>query len=1040
MLGMICVNIAFAQLKVTGKVTASDDGSPLPYATISIKGTTTGAYTDDDGNYTITVAPNGVLVFSTVGFVTQEIQVNNRSVINVALAPDAIALEETIVVAYGTAKKGTYTGSASVVKKEALKDAPSVSFENALNGKVAGLQVTSNSGQAGTTSSMRIRGIGSMNASNEPLYVIDGVPVTSGDAGQMSDYIYSTNNAMSTLNPNDIESITVLKDAAASSLYGSRAANGVIVITTKKGKLGRPTVTLKASVGITPSWAYNNHEVANAQQQAEMYYLMFWNTKDNPADGNATAIAEMNKRFKKHGYYFETTDNTVNTLTIKGMTDGIENREGKYFDWDKELFRTAIYQTYDLSVSGGTDNTNYYSSIAYTSDKGRVITNKYDRVSGRVNLSQKVGKHVELLTQVNVARTKREGYNDTRSLGSNYFLQSRNLLWPFYWPTDYKTGEWWTPRYGSYAYNPVYYRTQWENSSKTTKVSASENLSIKILPELTLRSIFSYDYSNVHDFIYYSADHFSGSSDNGSVTDMNTNVSKWVSSTTLNWNRDFAKHNVNVLAGFEAEENKTEFSRASGTNLPTSALHTVATAGKLDANAYSWGNTIASFLSKAEYNYDGRYYVSGSFRRDGSSRLGSDNRWGNFWSVAGSWKINNEKFMKDIHWISNLRLRASYGVNGTLPSSNYGWRALTSYSSKYMTNPGGGLSNVADPTLSWETSYTYNVAAEFGFWDQRFYGTIEFFNRDSKDLLQDVPISYTTGFSSTLKNVGEINNKGLEVELGGDIIRTKDLTWSASLTASFIKSKVTKLYGGQDIIWDDPTGGDARAKYIYREGESTLALYGLEWAGTNKENGKNMWYINPKDDENYTADLEIKGRPVTYSYKKANKVILHDMMPKVFGGINTDVSWKGLSVGLNFTYRFGSKTYDAADRDCNDDGYYFERTMSKTAYKDSWTPTNKNAKYPQRLAIDMEDVNQKSSRHLHNGDYIRLKTLSIGYNLPKNFVSKVGLSNARVYFNGSNLLTWAAHKEYDPEVNEYYTRGWETPIGKTYTFGVELSF
>lgn len=1040
MLGMICVNIAFAQLKVTGKVTASDDGSPLPYATISIKGTATGAYTDDDGNYTITVAPNGVLVFSTVGFVTQEIQVNNRSVINVALAPDAIALEETIVVAYGTAKKGTYTGSASVVKKEALKDAPSVSFENALNGKVAGLQVTSNSGQAGTTSSMRIRGIGSMNASNEPLYVIDGVPVTSGDAGQMSDYIYSTNNAMSTLNPNDIESITVLKDAAASSLYGSRAANGVIVITTKKGKLGRPTVTLKASVGITPSWAYNNHEVANAQQQAEMYYLMFWNTKDNPADGNATAIAQMNKRFNKHGYYFETTDNTVNTLTIKGMTDGIENREGKYFDWDKELFRTAIYQTYDLSVSGGTDNTNYYSSIAYTSDKGRVITNKYDRVSGRVNLSQKVGKHVELLTQVNVARTKREGYNDTRSLGSNYFLQSRNLLWPFYWPTDYKTGEWWTPRYGSYAYNPVYYRTQWENSSKTTKVSASENLSIKILPELTLRSIFSYDYSNVHDFIYYSADHFSGSSDNGSVTDMNTNVSKWVSSTTLNWNRDFAKHNVNVLAGFEAEENKTEFSRASGTNLPTSALHTVATAGKLDANAYSWGNTIASFLSKAEYNYDGRYYVSGSFRRDGSSRLGSDNRWGNFWSVAGSWKINNEKFMKDIHWISNLRLRASYGVNGTLPSSNYGWRALTSYSSKYMTNPGGGLSNVADPTLSWETSYTYNVAAEFGFWDQRFYGTIEYFNRDSKDLLQDVPISYTTGFSSTLKNVGEINNKGLEVELGGDIIRTKDLTWSASLTASFIKSKVTKLYGGQDIIWDDPTGGDARAKYIYREGESTLALYGLEWAGTNKENGKNMWYINPKDDENYTADLEIKGRPVTYSYKKANKVILHDMMPKVFGGINTDVSWKGLSVGLNFTYRFGSKTYDAADRDCNDDGYYFERTMSKTAYKDSWTPTNKNAKYPQRLAIDMEDVNQKSSRHLHNGDYIRLKTLSIGYNLPKNFVSKVGLSNARVYFNGSNLLTWAAHKEYDPEVNEYYTRGWETPIGKTYTFGVELSF
>ena len=1049
MLGMICVNIAFAQLKVTGKVTASDDGSPLPYATISVKGTTTGAYSDDDGNYSITVSPNDVLVFSTVGFVTQEVSVNNRSVINVALAPDALALEETIVVAYGTAKKGTYTGSASVVKKESLKDAPSVSFENALNGKVAGLQVTTNSGQAGSTSSIRVRGIGSMNASNEPLYVIDGVPVSSGDSGQMSDYIYTTNNVMSTLNPNDIESITVLKDAAASSLYGSRAANGVVIITTKRGKMGKPTVTLKASVGITPTWAYNNHEVANAQEQAEMYYQMFWNgdvlNGESVETANSTALGQLNKRFNRHGYQFSTTDNTVNTLTISGKDDGIENRDGKYYDWDKVLFRTAVYQTYDLSVNGGTENTNYFSSISYTKDKGRIVTNQYDRIAGRVNLNQKIGKHVEFLTQVNMARTKKEGFNDTRSMNSNYFMQSRNLLWPFYWPTDYKTGEPWTTRYGSYAYNPVYYNEQWENESKTNKVSASETLTIKFLPELVLKSIFSYDYTNVKDHIYFSADHFNGSSDNGSVTDMNTTSENWVSSTTLSWNRDFAeKHNINILAGFEAEERKTDFTRSSGTNLPTSGLHTVATAGKLDANAYSWGNTMASILSKAEYNYDGKYYVSGSFRRDGSSKLGKDARWANFWSVAGSWKINNEKFMKDIHWISNLRLRASYGVNGTLPPNNYGWRALTSYSSKYMTNPGGGLNNIADPSLSWETSYTYNIAAEFGFWDQRFYGTIEYFNRDSKDLLQDVPVSYITGFSSTLKNVGEVNNKGLEIELGGDIIRTRDLTWSASLTASFIKSKVTKLYGGQDIIWYDPTGGDDRAKYIYREGESMLALYGLEWAGTNKENGKNMWYVNPTDnqikDKSYHSDLEIDGRPVSYNYKDANEVILRDMMPKVYGGFNTDVTWKGLSVGLNFTYRFGSKTYDSADRDCNDDGYYWERTMSKTAYKDSWTPTNTNAKYPQRIAWDMEDVNRKSSRHLHNGDYIRLKTISVGYNLPKRVIEKVGLSNARVYFNGSNLLTWAAHKEYDPEVNEYYTKGWETPIGKTYTFGVELSF
>lgn len=1040
-LAVICSNILLAQSKVTGLVTASDDGKPIPYASIQVKGTVSGAYTDENGKFIIDVAPNGVLIFSTIGYTTQEISVNGKTTINVVLSPDAIALDETIVVAYGTAKKGTYTGAASLVKKDAIKDAPSVSFENALQGKVAGMQIATTSGQAGSTSSIRIRGIGSMNASNEPLYVIDGVPVSSGSSGQMNDYIYTSNNVMSTLNPNDIESITVLKDAAASSLYGSRAANGVVMITTKKGKLGKPTVTLKASVGITPVFATKNYETASPEQQVEMYYEMFWNgdvlNGKSEATASATALKQLNKRFNKHGYKFTADDNTVKSLKILGMTDGIVNREGQYYNWDDVLFRTAIYQTYDLSVSGGTENTNYYSSLSYTDDKGRSVVNSYDRISGRVNLSQKVGKLVEFTTNINVARTQKEGFNDTRSTGSNYFMQSRNLLWPLYWPTDYKTGADYTDRYGSYAYNSLYYNNEWENSSKMLRISASENLAIKILPELTLRSIFSYDYTNTLDHIYYSANHYSGSNDNGSVTEMNTTDTKWVSSTTLNYIKDFGeKHSINLLAGFEAEKNRTDYTRASGTNLPTSSLHTVSTAGKLDAAGHNWGNAIASILFKGEYNYDGKYFLSGSYRRDGSSRLGADSRWGNFWSLAASWKINNEKFLRDVQWISNLRIRGSYGVNGTLPSSNYGWRSLTSYSSKYMTGPGGGLANVADPSLSWETSYTSNVALEFGLWDQRLTGTIEYFNRDSRDLLQDVPISMVTGFGSTLKNVGEINNNGIEIELGGDIIRTKEITWSAGLTASFIKSKVTKLYGGQDIIWTDPTGGDSRAKYIYREGESTLALYGLEWAGVESTTGKNLWYLN----NDGKADLQVNGRPATYNYKNASEVILADMNPTVFGGINTDITWKGINLGLNFTYKLGAKTYDAAGRDVNDDGYYWERIISKNAYDNRWTPEHTDAKYPQRIAWDMEDVNQKSSRHLYNGNYIRLKTLSLGYNLPKSLISKIQLSNARVYFNATNLFTIAANKEYDPEVNEYGTRGWEMPQGKTFTFGIELSF
>jgi TonB-linked SusC/RagA family outer membrane protein len=445
---------------------------------------------------------------------------------------------------------------------------------------------------------------------------------------------------------------------------------------------------------------------------------------------------------------------------------------------------------------------------------------------------------------------------------------------------------------------------------------------------------------------------------------------------------------------------------------------------------------MMSFLSRAEYNYDNKYYVSGSYRRDGSSKLGDESRWGNFWSVAGSWRIDNEAFMESVNFISSLRLRGSYGVNGTLPTANYGWRSLTSYTSKYMELPGGGVSSIADANLSWETSYTYNVALEFGFFDQRLGGSVEYFNRDSKDLLQDVPISTVTGFSSTLRNVGEINNNGIEFEIYGDIMRKNNFTWSAGITGSHINSTVTKLYGGQNIIWYDPTGGDSRAKYIYKEGESTLALYGREWAGVEDETGKNLWFLN----NDKTPALMVDGRPATYRYQDASEVIIGDVHPALFGGFNTDLNWKGITLSLNFAYKIGGYSYDAAGRDVNDDGYYWERIMSQDAYDNRWTPENTDAQYPQRVAIDMEDVNQKSSRHMHPADYTRLKSITLGYDLPKNILSRVKINAARIYFNGANLWTLAAYKVYDPEVSEYGTRGWEMPIGKTYTFGIEASF
>lgn len=1047
---LICLSaFAQAQTRVTGGVTSAKDGSSV-IASILIKGTSKGVSSNSNGTYSLDNVPsNAILLVSSVGYEKLEVPVNGRSVINIVLQSSDRSLNEVMVVAYGTANRNTYTGSASVIKQGTIKDVPVTSFESAMIGRVAGVQVTAASGQAGAVPSIRIRGIGSMNATNEPLYVIDGVPVVSGNVGQFSSSTFVTNNVMSSLNPADIESITILKDAAAASLYGSRAANGVVLITTKRGKTGRPVVNFKSSIGFTPSWATDNYEPAGVQEQVNMLYQVFHDLNTSggstEAAANTNALSRLNSRFNRHGYTFTTSGTgLLQNVTIKGLTDGIENREGKYFDWEDELFRTAIFQTNDLSVSGGDDNTTYYSSLSYSKDEGRVRVNGFDRISGRINLSQKVGRFVEFITNANVSRTKQSGYNDTRNSGLNYIYQSRNLLWPLYWPTDYKTGAQWTARYGSFAYNSQFYEKEWENSTINLKVAASETLNIRILPELNLKSILSYDNTQVRDHLYYSSLHFSGIATKGSVSEVTANINKVVSSTTLNYNKQSGLHNLGLLAGFEAERNRTDFQRSTGTDLPSSALPTVGTAGVRDADAYFVGHNMISVLSRAEYNFNQRYYASASYRRDGSSKLSPGTRWGDFWSVAGSWRINNENFMKDMTYISNLRLRASYGINGTMPTQNYGWRNLTAYTSRYLGQSGGEISLIGNEDLSWETNYASNIALEFGLLDSRVFGTLEYFNRDTKDLLQDVLISTVTGFNSVLLNVGEMNNRGIEVEIGADIIRKEGLRWTASINGSFTRSKVTKLYGGRDIVRYDPTGGaatgeDRRAQFIFREGESALSFYGYEWAGVDPKNGRNVWYVNnPENDD--AGDFVHNNRGATYDFSKANYIVLGTAVPTVFGGINTDVAYKNFSLALNFNYKLGGKLYDGAYKDVADDGYYWERIRAQDYYDNRWTPENTSGSLPKLDGNDLTDPQQYSSRQMHSASFLRLKNVTLAYNLPKSLVSRIGVSNTRIYVNGSNLLTFSKYKIADPEVNEYGTRGWETPFGKTYTFGIEFGF
>ncbi|HUH27376.1 TonB-dependent receptor [Gelidibacter sp.] len=1040
LLMIFLAQLSFAQGKiVTGTVT-DEKQMPLPGVNVIIQGAAKGAVTDFDGKYSLEVAEGQTLHFTSMGFEDQLVKVGASNIIDVSLRESAMALDEVFVVAYGTATKDTYTGSASVVKSSDIKDVPTASFQDALAGKAAGVNVTKGSGQVGSSTSIQIRGIGSMNASTQPLYVIDGVPVSSGNSGQLSDQILVTNNIMNTLNPSDIESITILKDAAASALYGSRAANGVVMITTKRGKTGEPRITIKSSTGFSPSWATDNYEAASTQENVNYLYRVFhdYNTSSGKTDAvaNADAIRRLNVKFNKHGYYFETSGTGVGeNLMIKGMTDGLVNREGQYYDWEDAYFRTAINQSQDIAVSGGNEKTNYYSSFSYTKDEGRVKINENERISGRVNLEQKIGKFIEFTAKVNVAQTELSGFNDSRNLSTNYYEQTRNLLWGLYHPTDYKTGEPWKARFGSLAQNNVYYDNEWENSSRTLRVSAIEGLKVNILPELNVQTLFSYDNIETKDHLYYSRLHYNGQG-LGTVDEMSTNTRSIVSSTTLNYAKDFGVHHLDFLAGYEVEKNQTDYIRASGKDLPSSNLHTVATAGEKDATAYYWGNNMMSILSRLEYSFDKKYYLSGSFRRDGSSKLGPDSRWGNFWSVGASWNISKEAFLTDVEAISNLSLRASYGVNGTLPPSNFGWRSLTGYGAQYMETAGGTLSNVADENLSWETNYSTDIALEFGLLKNRIYGTIEYFTRDSKDLLQSVPISRVTGFSSTLKNIGSIRNKGLELTLGGDIIRTNDVTWSASVNASFVDSKVLELSEGADIIWVND--GDATAQYIYREGESTLAFYGYEYAGVDPANGLSRYYVNDKDNPQ-AGDFLLNGRGATYDFNDANYTIIGDGIPDVFGGINTQVGYKGFSLGLDFIYKLGGKLYDGAEKDVSDDGYYWERIRSQYAYDDMWTEENPNGSLPKVSGNDLTDAIQKSGRHIYDASFLRLKNIRLNYDLPTKLVNPIGFENVRLYVIGTNLLTFSKYKNADPEVNQYAARGWETPFMKNYTFSIELS-
>lgn len=1033
-LTMLWAGVMFAQTNVSGTVVGAEDGQPVVGAYILQQGTNNGTSTDLDGNFTISVPNDATLVVSSIGYVTQAIQVNGQTQLKVLLKTDAVQLEETIVVAYGTVKKGSYSGSAAVIKDDALKDAPVVNFEQVLAGKAPGVQVASYSGQPGAQADISIRGFGSFNAGNAPLYVIDGVPATSGDyaSGNMS------TSSMNYLNPSDIESITVLKDAAAASLYGSRASNGVILITTKKGKQGKLTSTFKATAGFS-YFAYNNYELATDEQMEQMHYMEWYNYgADKPSRWNTS---------------YSSLDEYAKARTQKYYP---KRDESKYIykDWEDVLFRTGIAQNYEYSVSGGSDKGKIYASIAYTDQQGVVTIDNLQRVSTTINGEAKIGKHVKVGGSIQYSWQFQEGHQEGSSTKDNPFFIWKVVLNPR-WPYAYKSDgslylEPWNSSFSTI--NPVASYNAQINDARQNRLMVKGYIDVKFTEWLTAKTILSSDWLYVHDrfgWLYGHPNYTAYSDKGGYMSDRHRNINRMVSSTTLNFDKTFGKHHVSAMLGWEAESEKYHQTRVGKIDFSyAGAQESILGTEFEDGYSYSREEGLLSLLGSLSYDFDGKYYVTGTYRRDGSSRLAPETRWGNFWSVSGSWRFSNEKFLENVKWLNDGKLRGSYGTSGTLPSDYFGYMAVYDFS-EYGDGGASYPGNLANSDLTWEKNENWNIGLDATIFDKWTLG-VEYFEKKTTDLLLDAKIPSTTGFSSTLMNIGAMKNKGWELALNVDILKKKDWDLSVGVNWSTIDNTVLALSEEGETQISRP--------HIWKAGYCFYQYYTRNYLGVNPENGAPMYSEGSfySKGEVVDQDVELKDGSIVkkgekmpydgYNYaattrQKASSMILDGKtaLPKGYGGFNVSLRWKDLSFNMAWSYKYGHYIWDNGFDDFCADGYYTTHRNITASQLDVWTEDNKDGSIPRRVMDNDQGGYYDSSRALQKGDFLRLKNLTVSYNLPKNAMNKLGVSNARVYVSGANLLTFAG-TEVDPEIQSSGYYNYSMPSMRTFTLGLEVSF
>ena len=985
--------------RVTG-VVKDVMGEPLIGANVVEKGrSTNGVITDFNGKFTLEVDESASLVVSYIGYLAQDIPTKGKGDFHIILKEDTNTLDEVVVTGYGDFKKATYTGSASVLTTEKLEALPVVSVGQMIESNIPGISVVAGtSSQPGAKTTLRVRGVASMNASTEPLYVLDGVPIPSYDLSNFTSMSEAGGMGfIETLNPADIESITVLKDAASASLYGAKGANGVVLITTKKGKEGKLRVNMAAKYGIT-DFAYTYRPLMGGEERRKLIHegLVNFQLDKGVSEQEAQQYADANI-----------------DQYAKRLPQG-------YSDWESALFKTGYQQDYNLSASAGNQNSSFIGSLGYTKQTGVSLNSEMERFTGRVDASNKY-KKVEFGMNASFSWTKNVHLPEGKFYGSAIYASKVNLT-----PS--------TPIYnedGTYAsgyrenngYNPILEAEVNDYYARTVRAMGTTKIAYNVWDNLKVSSVFTVDYSLTKDFFFQSPDGRDGATYQGRGRMQMTDRIRYTSQNNLTYSKTFGKHSVSAVTAFEVMKYDYEDLYAAkktyGQDINTSLGNA---ADPIDADQKLQEDALMSYVASVNYSYDDKYYASFSFRRDGSSRLSPDTRWGNFWSLSASWRLSQERFMQPLKSVlSDLKLRASYGVNGNLPSSYYGYQSTYTTGAFYSGKPSPWESTLGNEELTWEKNYALNLGLDIGLFS-RVNVSLDWYTRTTKDLLMSKQLNSISGFSSLLTNVGQMRNTGVELEVRSNNIKTKDFSWTTAFNLSHNKNKILKL---ADLPWF------VDGRYVRKEGYPFNTIYLREYAGVDPETGSALYYDNQQDENgNYTKNKVTDPG-------QASPIPLKDITPTISGGFMNTFNYKFIDLSFNLSYSFGGYSYDNASYILQDDGYSVISNKS-TEQRRRWQKPGDITDVPRFVYGNKKGGNYNSSRAIHSTDHIRLKSLILGLNAPKAWLQKLGIGNARIYFSGTNLLTWAAYDQYDPEMSGVV--GFYTPPLKTYAFGLELKF